>query len=131
MQQSNLALMFLGKVPHPDRGETVRDLDSAQLFIDQLEMLETKTKGNLNSHESALLKQTLMTLRLAFVEAVNAPPPPPAAAAEAKATETKATDTKLPETKPPETPATGTPEKPPPSSAEEGPAPKRFSKKFS
>ncbi|MEK7707318.1 MAG: DUF1844 domain-containing protein [Verrucomicrobiota bacterium] len=80
MQQSNLALMLLGKSPHPETGQPMRDLDAAKLFIDQLEMLEVKTKGNLNAHEAALLKQSLMTLHLAFVEAVNAPETPPAAA---------------------------------------------------
>lgn len=85
MQQSNLALMLLGRVPNPETGQPMRDLDAARLFIDQLEMLEAKTKGNLNAQESALLKQSLMTLRLAFVEAVNAPaspdsPPNPAPA---------------------------------------------------
>jgi hypothetical protein len=56
MQQSNLAMMLLGKVPHPESGKTVRDLDGAKLFIDQLEMLEAKTKGNLAKPEEALLK---------------------------------------------------------------------------
>src|SRR5207237_8838946 len=45
-----------------------------ELFIDLLEMLEAKTKGNLSQEESALLKQTLMTLRMSFVEAVEARP---------------------------------------------------------
>lgn len=75
MQQSNLTLMMLGKTPHPETAQPVRDLEAAKLFIDQLEMLETKTKGNLSQQESALLKQSLMTLHLAFVEAVNAPEP--------------------------------------------------------
>jgi hypothetical protein len=85
MQQSNLALMLLGKTPHPETGQPTRDLDAAKLFIDQLEMLEVKTKGNLNSQEAALLKQSLMTLHLAFVEAVNAPETPPPAAKPATA----------------------------------------------
>lgn len=76
MQQSNMALMLMGKVAHPQTGQVVQDIDAAKLFIDQLEMLETKTKGNLNKEESALLKQSLMTLRLAFVEAVEAPAAP-------------------------------------------------------
>jgi len=80
MQQSNLALMLLGRTPHPETGQPVRDLEAAKLFIDQLEMLEVKTKGNLKPQESALIKQSLMTLRLAFVEAVNAPETPPPAA---------------------------------------------------
>ena len=71
MQQANMAMMLLGKVPHPESGQTIKDIEAAQLFIDQLEMLERKTKGNLTKEESALLKQSLMSLRLAFVEAVE------------------------------------------------------------
>jgi hypothetical protein len=72
MQQSNLAMMLLGKIAHPESGQTMKDLDGARLFIDQLEMLEVKTKGNLNKQEEGLLKQSLMSLRLAFVEATSA-----------------------------------------------------------
>jgi hypothetical protein len=74
MQQSNMALMLLGKTPHPETGKPIRDMEAAKLFIDLLEMLEAKTKGNLSKEESALLKQTLMTLRLSFVEAVESEP---------------------------------------------------------
>jgi hypothetical protein len=81
LQQTNLAMMLLGKMPHPQTGETTRDLDAARLFIDQLEMLEAKTKGNLTAQESRLLRQSLMTLRLAFVEAAEAPAAPPEAGA--------------------------------------------------
>lgn len=75
MQQANMAFMLMGKVPHPETGKPVRDLDAAKLFVDQLEMLEAKTKGNLNTHEANLLKQTLMSLRMSFVDAVNSPGP--------------------------------------------------------
>lgn len=75
MQQANMAMMLLGKVAHPESGEVVKDIDAARLFIDQLEMLDLKTKGNLTKEESALLNQSLMSLRLAFVEAVEAPKP--------------------------------------------------------
>ncbi len=86
MQQANLAMMLLGKVPNPESGQTVKDIEAARLFIDELEMLEAKTKGNLTKEESALLKQTLMSMRLAFVEAVEkpeTPKPQPAPAANA------------------------------------------------
>jgi len=76
MQQANMALMFLGKGAQPESGESVKDPDAARLFIDQLEMIEVKTRGNLSKSESGLLKQTLMGLRLAFVEAVEAPKAP-------------------------------------------------------
>jgi hypothetical protein len=78
MQQSNLAMMLMGKVAHPQTGETTQDLEAAKLFIDQLEMLESKTSGNLTDEETRLLKQTLMKLRMTFVELVEASPPPPA-----------------------------------------------------
>ena len=71
MQQSNLAMMMLGQTAHPETGKPIRDLEAARLFIDQLEMLEAKTKGNLTKEEAALLKQNLMSLRLAFVEAAD------------------------------------------------------------
>ena len=72
-QFSSLATMLLGKVPHPETGQTQRDLDGARVIIDQLEMLETKTRGNLSQEEEQLLRQTLMGLRMAYVEAVNEP----------------------------------------------------------
>ena len=75
MQQNNMAMMLLGKIPHPEDGKLTRNIEAARLFIDQLEMLETKTKGNLTKEEAALLKQSLMSLRLAFVDAVNSPEP--------------------------------------------------------
>jgi hypothetical protein len=82
MQQSSMAMMLLGKTAHPETGQMVRDLEAAKFFIDQLEMLEFKTKGNLNQEEAALLKQSLMSLRMAFVESVDSPPPPSASRAE-------------------------------------------------
>src|SRR3989441_11551139 len=77
LQQSNMAMMLMGKVAHPESGKVVQDVDAARLFIDQLEMLEAKTKGNLSKEEEHLLKQTLMSLRLNFVEAVESSPAPP------------------------------------------------------
>jgi hypothetical protein len=91
MQQTNMATIFLGLAPHPQTGKMATDLEHAKYFIDQLEMLEAKTRGNLDKREEGLLKQSLTSLRLAFVEAVSNPAPPaaeveksaaPAAAAE-------------------------------------------------
>lgn len=75
IQQSNMAMLLMGKVPHPQTGQIVRDVEAARLFIDQLEMLEAKTKGNLTKEEEQLLKQSLMALRMAFVQAVESPEP--------------------------------------------------------
>ncbi len=87
MQNSNMALIFLGKTPHPQTGQTSQDLEHARYFIDQLEMLAVKTRGNLDPHEDGLLKQTLTALRLAFVDAVSNPQPQPAAPENAPAPE--------------------------------------------
>lgn len=71
MQTAQMALMLLGQMPHPETGETVTDLDGARMFIDQLEMLAVKTKGNLNKDEEQLLKQSLVGTRMAFVAAIE------------------------------------------------------------
>ncbi len=71
MQQTNAALMYLGLVPHPQTGKPQQDLEAAELFIDTLAMLEAKTKGNLNHEEQSLLKESLTSLRLTFVQAVT------------------------------------------------------------
>lgn len=71
VQQANMAFMFLGKVPHPETGEVIQDIESAKFFIDQIEMLEVKTKGNLSKQEEGLVKQSLTALRMAFVETIG------------------------------------------------------------
>jgi|SRR5579872_389142 len=73
IQQTNMAMMLLGKVAHPETGQFVQDVEASRMFIDQLEMIEAKTKGNLNKQEEGLLKQALAALHMAFVEVVNAP----------------------------------------------------------
>ena len=90
IQQTNMASIFLGLTPHPQTGQLSQELEHARYFIDQLEMLEAKTRGNLDKREEGLLKQSLTSLRLAFVEAAAKPAepaaggeksaPPPAAA---------------------------------------------------
>jgi hypothetical protein len=75
IQQNNMASIFLGLVPHPETGKVAQDLEHARYFIDQLEMIEVKTRGNLDKMEEGLLKQSLTSLRLAFVEAVSKPAP--------------------------------------------------------
>lgn len=86
MQQTNMAMMFLGKMPHPETGEHIKDIEMAQIFIDQLEMLEVKTKGNLDKREEHLLKQSLTSVRMAFVEAAREQGPESAPEAKPAAT---------------------------------------------
>jgi Domain of unknown function (DUF1844) len=73
IQQTNMAMLLLGKVAHPETGQFMQDLESAKMFIDQMEMIEARTKGNLTKQEDALLKQALSALHMAFVETVDAP----------------------------------------------------------
>jgi len=129
MQNTNMAVIFLGLAPNPQTGKTVQDLDNARYFIDQLEMLEVKTKGNLDAQESAILKQSLTNLRMAFVEAVNHPQPAAPEAAPAPA-EPAAPATDEQETPIDEPPLPGE-KTPPPASAAETPSKKIFTKKYS
>jgi hypothetical protein len=85
LNQAQLALMLMGIIPHPGTGQTAKDLDGARLFIDQLEMLEEKTKGNLDQHERKLLRDQLTALRMAFVEASSESAGPAVAPAKAEA----------------------------------------------
>jgi hypothetical protein len=72
LSHQNFALMTLGRIPHPETGTTETNLDAARMFIDQLEMIEGKTRGNLSAPESRLLGGVLTQLRLAYVEAMKA-----------------------------------------------------------
>lgn len=80
MQLASTALIMMGRAPNPVTGKTEADLEAAQLFVEQLEMLATKTRGNLSPEEEHLLKQHLMSVRMAFVETVQPPPAETAAA---------------------------------------------------
>jgi hypothetical protein len=82
IQNTNMALLLLGQIPHPETGEHAYDIDAARMFIDQLEMLEAKTKGNLTAQEDKLLKQSLTHLRMTFVQALENPPKEAAKTAE-------------------------------------------------
>ena len=104
-QQTNMAMMLLGKVAHPETGKTMQDLEAAKLFIDQLEMLQIETKGNLSKKEENLLKHNLMSLQMTFVETANeAEKPKPAE----KPIEQQAAAQLTPEPKNPAEPASET-----------------------
>lgn len=63
------AAMSLGLVPHPQTGASDIDLHMARFNIDLLEVLQTKTKGNLLKEESDFLSHLLNDLQLKYVEA--------------------------------------------------------------
>ena len=63
------ALIHLGESPEPGQAAPTVDLPAAKHAIDLLGILQTKTKGNLESEEEALLETLLYDLRLKFVKA--------------------------------------------------------------
>lgn len=63
------AMMGLGQIPHPMTGKAEVSLEQAKYFIDTLEILEAKTKGNLSAEEQQALQGMLYQLRMAFVAA--------------------------------------------------------------
>ena len=76
MMQAQQAAMFLGQLPGPDGQKLEANLPYARMFIDQLEMLQEKTRGNLSHEESQVLTIVLSDLRLAFVQVSKAAPSP-------------------------------------------------------
>ena len=69
MMQAQQAAMFLGRIPNPQTGKPEVNLEIARMFIDQLEMIHDKTRGNLTSEESEILTRVLSDLQLTFVQA--------------------------------------------------------------
>ena len=61
--QAQNAGLFLGQLPNPATGETRVQLRAARSVIDSLEMLQTKTSGNLTAQEEKLLQTALDNLR--------------------------------------------------------------------
>jgi hypothetical protein len=77
MQAQQIALM-LGQIPGPDGKPMEPNLPVARIFIDQLEMIREKTRGNLTREEEDVLSKVLADLQLAFVEAGQSRPAAPA-----------------------------------------------------
>ncbi len=61
-------LIALGKLENPITKKTSMEIEEVKGIIELLEVLEEKTKGNLNSEEERTLKMLLDTLRLNYVE---------------------------------------------------------------
>ena len=87
MMQAQQASLFLGRIPSPQSGKTEILLEPAKLFIDHLEMIREKTRGNLTNEEKEILNSVLSDLEMAYVQAAHAtsaspPTKSPAAAPE-------------------------------------------------
>ncbi len=125
MMQAQNASLFLGLMPNPNNNQPEVNLDLARMFIDQLAMIQEKTRGNLSSEESNVLRNALTNLQMAYYEVAQgggaapggAIPPSPEPAA----------------TEPEEKPVSSEP--PPPATAEKpgetgGESRKRFTKSY-
>lgn len=62
------AMVALGQFEDPIEKKRVKRLPMAKHFIDLLEMLQEKTKSNLNQDESYALSQVLSQLRMAYIQ---------------------------------------------------------------
>ena len=71
MIQAQNAALFLGQIPNPQTGKAEVNLEVAQMFIDQLAMIQEKTRGNLSGDETTVLRNALSSLQMAFVEAAQ------------------------------------------------------------
>lgn len=61
------AMAALGQLPDPATNQPTVRLGMAKHFIDSLEVLEQKTKGNLSDVEAGMLENMLYELRLLYV----------------------------------------------------------------
>lgn len=74
MLQAQQAMLCMGRLPHPATGDTNVNLDAARMFIDHLELIREKTRGNLSKEEEAILSNILSELQMGFVQVQGATP---------------------------------------------------------
>ena len=117
MMHAQNAALFLGQIPNPKTGEGEVNLELAKMFIDQLAMIQEKTRGNLTNEESTVLRNTLSNLQMVYVE-VAQQASKGAAQPERPASEPK------PETSPKK------PEQPPIAPSTESESKKKFTKSY-
>jgi len=65
------AMQQLGKIPNPVTGQMERDLPQASMTIDMLDMINTKSHGNLTDEEDKFLQHTLSELKLNYVDEIG------------------------------------------------------------
>lgn len=68
MMHAQNAALFLGQIPNPQTGQGEVNLELARMFIDQLAMIQEKTRGNLSQEEATVLRNAISNLQMAFVE---------------------------------------------------------------
>ncbi|MEY2525899.1 MAG: hypothetical protein QOE73_670 [Verrucomicrobiota bacterium] len=68
MMHAQNAALFLGQIPNPKTGQGEVNLELAKMFIDQLAMIQEKTRGNLTEEEAKVLRNAISNLQMAYVE---------------------------------------------------------------
>jgi len=68
IQNQQIAMMAMGKIKNPVTDQIDRNLEHAKLYIDTLDMLQVKTKGNLSEYEEKFLVETIKELKLNYVD---------------------------------------------------------------
>jgi hypothetical protein len=128
MMHAQNAALFLGQIPNPKTGEGEVNLDLARMFIDQLAMIQEKTRGNLTNEESTVLRNALSNLQMVYVEVARETPK----GAQQPATEKpQPTEQPAPEQKPSSPPAVSSETAPPVTSTEsESESKKKFTKSY-
>jgi hypothetical protein len=117
MMHAQNAALFLGQIPNPKTGQGEVNLELAKMFVDQLAMIQEKTRGNLTTEEAAVLRNTIANLQMVYVEvAQKGAPQPPGSAPEQPAA--------------PEERSTTAPETAPPISSTESESKKKFTKSY-
>ena len=71
IQNQQIAMMAMGKIKNPVTERIDRNLEHAKIYIDTLDMLLAKTKGNLSEYEEKFLIETLKDLKLNYVDEVD------------------------------------------------------------
>lgn len=61
-------MMHLGKLKNPVSEKVEKDLNSAQLMIDMIDMLKAKTVNNLTEEENNFIDTVLSNMKINFVE---------------------------------------------------------------
>jgi hypothetical protein len=124
MMHAQNAALFLGQIPNPKTGEGEVNLELAKMFIDQLAMIQEKTRGNLTNEETTVLRNALSNLQMAYVEVAREAPKGNA--------QPKPTEQSVAPSQSPEQTSTSTPEPSAPisSTESESESKKKFTKSY-
>jgi hypothetical protein len=126
MMHAQNAALFLGQIPNPQTGKGEVNLELAKMFIDQLAMIQEKTRGNLTNEESTVLRNAISNLQMAYVEVAQqmkagGVSPEPAFAPSAPAPEAPVEEEPAPPVSSPPPPTAG---------VDEGESKKKFTKSY-